>query len=85
MANGQAKHNTDSLRVDHLSRVATITGNQVRKLQAAGIETLTALATTSVSHVPKLDDGVFQRLKEQAQLQKSAEGNWTSRLSYRAS
>jgi predicted RecB family nuclease len=60
------------LSVDHLSLVATITGDQVRKLQAAGIETLTALATTGVSHVPKLDDGVFKRLKEQAQLQKSS-------------
>ena len=69
------------LTSDHLSRVATITGNQIRKLQAAGIETLTALATTSVSHIPKLDDGVFQRLKEQAQLQKSAEG--TGPLAYR--
>jgi uncharacterized protein len=61
--------------------VATITLNQIRKLQAAGIETLTLLATTSVSHIPKLDDGVFQRLKEQAQLQKSAEG--TDPLAYR--
>ncbi len=69
------------LTSDHLSRVATITGDQIRKLQAADIETLTALATTSVSHIPKLDDGVFQRLKEQAQLQKRAEG--TGPLSYR--
>ena len=61
------------LAIDHLSRVATITGEQIRKFQAAGIETLTALATTSMSHVPKVDDGVFQRLKEQAQLQKSSE------------
>lgn len=59
--------------IDHLSLVATITGDQVRKLQAVGIETLTALATTQASHVPKLDDGVLQRLKEQAHLQKSSE------------
>jgi uncharacterized protein len=58
--------------IDHLSRVATLTGDQVRKLQAAGIETLTALATTAVSHVPKLDDAVLQRLKEQAHLQQSS-------------
>jgi predicted RecB family nuclease len=69
------------LTIDHLSCVATITGDQVRKLQAVGIETLTALATMSASHVPKLDDGVFQRLKEQAQLQKSSEG--TGPLAYR--
>ncbi|NOT53604.1 MAG: TM0106 family RecB-like putative nuclease [Deltaproteobacteria bacterium] len=69
------------LAVDHLSLVATITGNHVRKLQAAGIETLTTLATTTASHVPKLDAGVLQRLKEQAQLQRSSEA--TGSLAYR--
>src|SRR6266571_5321003 len=54
---------------DHLSRVATITAAQIRKLQAAGIQTLTALAQTTRSHIPKLDDTVFTRLREQAQLQ----------------
>jgi uncharacterized protein len=49
---------------DHLSRVATITAAQIRKLQAAGIQTLTALATTTLSHIPKLDDTVFTRLRE---------------------
>ncbi|MGE0682937.1 MAG: TM0106 family RecB-like putative nuclease, partial [Candidatus Binatia bacterium] len=54
---------------DHLSRVATITGGQIRKLTTAGIHTLTALATTSQSHVTKLDDTVLLRLQEQARLQ----------------
>lgn len=54
---------------DHLGRVATITAEQTRKLQAAGIHTLTALATTTLSRIPKLDDAIFVRLREQAQLQ----------------
>lgn len=54
---------------DHLSRVASITTAQVCKLQAAGLQTLTALAQTALTRVPKLDDAVFARLREQAQLQ----------------
>jgi predicted RecB family nuclease len=55
--------------VDHLSRVANITSGQIRKLTAAGIHTLTVLATTTHSHIPKLDNAVFLRLQEQARLQ----------------
>ncbi|MGH7965484.1 MAG: TM0106 family RecB-like putative nuclease, partial [Candidatus Binatia bacterium] len=54
---------------DHLSHVASITTEQVCKLQAAGLQTLTALAQTTLTRVPKLDDTVFARLQEQAQLQ----------------
>lgn len=54
---------------DHLSRVATITREQICKLHAAGIQTMTALAETIDTHVAKLDDRVFARLREQAQLQ----------------
>lgn len=66
---------------DHLSRVATITAEQTRKLQAAGIHTLTALATTTLSRIPKLDDAIFVRLREQAQLQGASTA--TGRLVYR--
>lgn len=54
---------------DHLCRVATITHSQIEKLQVAGIPTLRALAETERRHIPKLDDSVFLRLREQAQLQ----------------
>ena len=54
---------------DHLSRVAKITVGQIQKLNAAGITTLQALAESSLAHVPKLDDAVLARLKEQAYLQ----------------
>jgi uncharacterized protein len=66
---------------DHLSRVATMTAEQIRKLQAAGIHTLTALATTTRSRVPKLDDAIFARLREQAQLQEASAV--TGQLAYR--
>ena len=54
---------------DHLSRVATITTDQLRRIQAAGLSTMTALANTDFTHVAKLDDATFARLREQAQLQ----------------
>ncbi len=54
---------------DHLSQVANITTEQIRKLQRAGITTMTALATTSNIHISKLETTIFARLKEQAQLQ----------------
>ncbi len=54
---------------DHLSRVANITLIQIQKLNTAGLTTLTALAETTRTQVPSIDDAVFARLKEQAQLQ----------------
>ena len=54
---------------DHLCRVATITQAQIEKLHTAGIQTLRALAETDRVHIPRLDDAVFLRLREQAQLQ----------------
>ena len=57
---------------DHLSRVANISVSQIQKLNAAGIPTLTALAESALTHVPKIDDAVFARLKEQAQLQRAS-------------
>lgn len=60
--------------VDHLVRVAGISRGQVRKLEAAGIGTLTALAQTEAEAVPKMDAGVFRRLREQASLQQASIG-----------
>jgi len=66
---------------DHLSRVATMTAEQIRKLQAAGMHMLTALAATTRSRIPQLDDAIFARLREQAQLQAASAA--TGRLAYR--
>ncbi len=61
-------------RADHLSRVANISVSQIQKLNAAGIPTLTSLAESALRHVPRVDDAVFARLKEQAQLQSASVG-----------
>ena len=39
------------------------------KLQDAGITTMQALAETSQTHIARLDDAIFARLREQARLQ----------------
>ncbi|MCY3983164.1 MAG: TM0106 family RecB-like putative nuclease [Roseovarius sp.] len=54
---------------DHLSRVANIRQTQIVKLEAAGIVTMAQLASTDLARVPRLNDSIFERLKEQAQLQ----------------
>ncbi len=59
---------------DHLSRVASISVSQIQKLNAAGITTLTSLAESTLTHVPRIEDTVFARLKEQAQLQAASVG-----------
>ena len=69
--NGRWQSHAEALleSADHLCRVATITQQQMDKLQAAGITTMQALAETSETHIPRLDDTVFARLREQARLQ----------------
>ena len=59
---------------DHPCRVAGITLHQTKRLGEAGITTLTELATTSLTHVPKMDDAVFERLRAQARLQRASRG-----------
>jgi len=55
---------------DHLSRVAYITGEQTRRLEAAGITTLTALAKVPEgTSIPDLSGAVVDRLRTQARLQ----------------
>jgi predicted RecB family nuclease len=57
-------------RDDHLSRVAFITGDQTRKLEDAGIATLTSLANSADGvAVPGLARSVLDRLRIQARLQ----------------
>jgi uncharacterized protein len=54
---------------DHLSRVAGITRGQVRRLEAAGIGTLSALAGCEPRRVHRVSEAVFTRLQLQARLQ----------------
>ena len=59
---------------DHLSRVANISVSQIQKLNAVDITTLTSLAESTLTHVPRIDDIAFARLKGQAQLQAASVG-----------
>ncbi|MBV9973508.1 MAG: TM0106 family RecB-like putative nuclease, partial [Candidatus Eremiobacteraeota bacterium] len=55
---------------DHLTLVARLRSDQVRKLESAGIKTLAELAAaTDVQRPPQLREGTFNSLREQAQLQ----------------
>ncbi len=54
---------------DHLSRVAGITRGQVRRMEEAGISTLSALAACGARQVHRVSDAVFKRLQIQARLQ----------------
>lgn len=59
---------------DHVSRVAFCTSGQARKLAAAQIESLAALADTDLHRVAGIEDRVFARLREQARLQRGSQG-----------
>jgi uncharacterized protein len=54
---------------DDLSRVANIRKSQIVKLKAAGINTLTDLARSSLNSVPKMSKETFATLRNQASLQ----------------
>lgn len=57
-------------RTDNLCRVAGLTRPQAKKLETAGIPTLTALAQTPPgTFVPKFAAGTFEKLRAQADLQ----------------
>jgi uncharacterized protein len=60
--------------IDHLSRVANIRKSQIRRIEAAGITTLTALAESTAERLPKLERGVFERLRLQARMQRDSAG-----------
>lgn len=54
---------------DHPSRVAGVTRHQVRRLEQAGISTMSALAQSSLRRVPRMDQETYEKLREQASLQ----------------
>lgn len=59
---------------DAVSRVAFSTKLQVRRLAAAGIETLGALADSRAARVAGIEERSFARLREQAALQRASAG-----------
>jgi uncharacterized protein len=59
---------------DHLSQVANLRRSQVLKLEAAGIETMTALARSTLDEIPGMKAESFQRAKAQARLQIASKG-----------
>ncbi len=57
---------------DHLSRVANIRGTQIRRLSAAGIDTLAALAALpEETRVPRMAPATLGVLRRQARLQRA--------------
>jgi uncharacterized protein len=54
---------------DHLVQVASITVGQMKKLNMAGIATMTELVAADGKWVPKLDNGTLEKLVLQARLQ----------------
>jgi uncharacterized protein len=54
---------------DDLSKVANIRQTQIRRLCDAGVATMTALASTSLTHVERLEPKTLKTLKDQARLQ----------------
>jgi uncharacterized protein len=58
---------------DHLVRVAGISEGQIKKLKKAGINTMTQLAQSSGTAVPKLDKDSLEKLAAQAYLQSQTE------------
>lgn len=70
-SHGNWTNYVDALRVqkNHLSLVANITGFQITKLNKANIFTVEQLANTSLKRIEKLDDRIFSKLKQQAEIQ----------------
>jgi predicted RecB family nuclease len=66
-------------KLDHPSRVAGITATQIKRLAAAGVTTMTALARTRLARVPRVEARVFDRLRRQARLQLDSAGEPTPR------
>ena len=54
---------------DHLSLVAFMTREQARKISAAGVTTVAALAAGDPDHIARLGDPTYERLRAQARLQ----------------
>ena len=58
----------------HLSLVANISRTQIKRLENAGIATIDDLAQTRLGAVPKINQDIFKRLRDQAKIQIASEG-----------
>ncbi|CEG60024.1 putative helicase [Legionella micdadei] len=65
------------VEADHLCQIATITRNQIKKLNKAGIHTMQDIVETPIKHVKGMNPEVLTRLKAQAKIQKDSVGNQT--------
>jgi uncharacterized protein len=63
--------------LDHLSRVANVTRLQIKRLSQAQVTTMRALAESSAPRIVRMDGEVYERLREQAQLQIMSRGRAT--------
>ena len=61
-------------QTDHLCQIATITKNQIKKLNKAGIHTMQGLVDTDCDRIKGMNADVFTRLKAQAKIQKESIG-----------
>ena len=61
-------------QADHLCQIATITKSQIKKLNKAGVDTMSSLVETARERVKGISPDVFSRLKAQAKIQKDSYG-----------
>ena len=59
---------------DHLCRVANIRAVQIKRLLGSGINTMTDLAKSPLVWIPRMQEGTFDTLKQQARLQLESKG-----------
>ena len=60
------------LGCDHLVQIAGINISQIRKLEAAGIDTVQKLSDSTLTRVPKMKDEIFAKIQAQARIQVEA-------------
>lgn len=72
---GEAKRRLEA--ADHLALVAGIRTDHIRRLAAAGVSTMAALAAKPPRHVKGIGDDVVARLHQQARLQVASRGRTT--------
>ena len=59
---------------DDLSQVATITKNHIKALKLQGITTMQGLGESTITHIPKIQPQILERLKKQAAIQCRSKG-----------
>ena len=57
---------------DHLVQIAGINISQIRKLEAAGLDTAQKLSDSTLTRIPKMNDEIFVKIQAQARIQVAA-------------